>query len=139
MDLDNALEFAVILSWPDLTKIAAPVSVRVEYHCESKSLLDHVIVWSGKGKGYSDRVCDYWTSSSSAHPSGARFWKGHESEQLKRSLEFILMNQDRFTSPNTVRDGLVLVYPPGDAERADAAAWGAASARGTPYKGAATN
>lgn len=31
MELDKALEFAVILSWEDLMKVAMPASVRVEY------------------------------------------------------------------------------------------------------------
>jgi hypothetical protein len=35
-------------------------------------------------------------------------------------------NQDSFTSSSTACDGLVLVYLPGDAERAQAATWEAA-------------
>jgi hypothetical protein len=97
-----------------------------------------------KGKGYSDRVCDYWTSASSAHPSGVRFWKGHDSDQLARALDFIMKNQDRFTGPTTARDGLVLVYPPGDEERTEAATWGeaapgTATAKGTQYGLATSN
>ena len=124
MKLHKALEFAVILSWEDLMKIETPACVRVEYQCESKSPLDHVIIWLDKGKGYSDRVCDYWTWASLAHPRTLRFWKGHDSDQLARALAFIMQNQDRFTAPTTARDGLVLVYPPGDEERTEAANWG---------------
>ncbi len=71
MQLDKAFEFAVVLAWGDLMKVTTPASVRVEYQCESKSPLDHVTLGLDKGKGYSDRVCDYWTSASSLHPSGS--------------------------------------------------------------------
>lgn len=125
MQLDNAFEFAVTLSWRDLLKVVTPASVRVEYRRESKSFLDHVTLWANKGKGYSDRVCDYWTWASSAHPNGMHFWRGHDSDQLARSLDFIMTNQDHFTAPTAARNGLVIVYPPGDAERAEAATWAA--------------
>jgi hypothetical protein len=143
MQLDKAFEFAVILSWTDLMKVVTPASVRVEYERESKSL-DHVTVWADKGKGYCDRVCDYWTWASAAHPSGMRFWRGHDSEQLARALDFIMTNQERFTGRTVARDGLVLVYPPGDQERAQAASWGEAlpepaRASGTQYSLAPSN
>jgi hypothetical protein len=132
MQLHNALGFAVILSWEDLLKVETPASVRVEYQCESKSPLDHVTIWLDKGKGYSDRVCDYRTWTSPAHPRTMRFWKGHDSEQLTRALGFIMQNQDRFTSPNTARDGLVLVFPPGEEERSEAATWEEATLGAAP-------
>jgi hypothetical protein len=68
-------------------------------------------------------VCDYWTSASETHANGIRFWRGHDSDRLARSLDFIMKNQDHFAGPTTARDGLVLVYPPVDAQRAEAAAW----------------
>jgi hypothetical protein len=126
MELDKAFEFAVILAWRDLLKVVTPASVRVEYRRELDRRLDHVTLWVDKGKGYCDRVCDYWTSVSEGRPIGMRLWRGHDSDQLTRSLAFIMENQDGFTSPPTARDGLVLVYPPGDAERAQAATWEAA-------------
>lgn len=126
MQLDKAFELAVVFSWGDLMKVVTPASVRVEYQRESKSSLDHVTIWADKGKGYCDRVCDYWTWASGAHPNGIRFWRGHDSDCLARALEFIMKSQERFTGPTTARDGLVLVHPPGDAERAEAAGWAAA-------------
>ena len=135
MQLDKAFECAVILAWPDLLKVVTPASVRVEYRQEPESRLDHLTLWADKGKGYCDRVCDYRTSASEDHPNGMRFWRGHDSDHLTRSLAFIMENQDNFTTSPTARDGLVLVYPPGDAERAQAATWeaalpGIAAARG---------
>ncbi len=144
MQLDKAFEFAVVLAWRDLLKVVAPASVRVEYCHEPKSSLDHVTLWADKGKGYCDRVCDYWTWASEAHPNGMHFWRGHDSERLARSLDFIMKHQDHFTGPGAARDGLVLVYPPGDAERAEAAGWaaalpGTAAASETQYSLASSN
>jgi hypothetical protein len=126
MELDRAFEFAVILAWRDLRKVVTPACVRVEYWHELNSKLDHVTLWADKGKGYCDRVCDYRTSASEGRPIGMRLWRGHDSDQLTRSLAFIMEKQDSFTSSSTACDGLVLVYPPGDAERAQAATWEAA-------------
>jgi hypothetical protein len=132
MQLDKAFEFAVILAWRDLLKVVTPASVRVEYRHESKIVLDHVTLWADKGKGYCDRVCDYWTWASAAHANGIRFWRGHDSDPLARLLGFIMKNQDHFVCPTTAREGLVLVYPPGDEQRAEAAAWEAALPGTTP-------
>ena len=41
-------------------------------------------------------VCDYWTSTSSAHPSGVRFRNSYYSEKLTEALDFIMRNQDQF-------------------------------------------
>jgi hypothetical protein len=136
MQLDKALEFAVVLAWTDLMKVVPAASVRVEYERESKTPLDHVTVWADKGKGYCDRVCDYWTWASAAHPNGMRFWRGHDSAPLARALDFIMRNQERFTGPTAARDGLVLVYPPGDEQRAVAATWGDALPAATSANGA---
>ncbi len=78
MELDKAFEFAVILAWDDLMKASEPGSVRVEYQGKPGISLDHVSVWSAKAWGYHDLVCDYWTSTSSAHPSGLCFMNGQE-------------------------------------------------------------
>jgi hypothetical protein len=124
MKLDKAFEFAVILAWEDLIKVATPSLVRVEYVCEPGVSLDSLSVWSVKAGGEQDLVCDYWTWTSAAHPSGMRFRNGHHSDQLAQSLEFIMKNQDQFTrAADTCRHGLALIYPPTGAERTEAATW----------------
>ena len=134
MELDKAFQFAVILAWEDLMKVTKPCSARVEYRCEPETSLDHLSVWSVKTRGYQDLVCDYWTWTSSAHPSGVRFKNGHRSDQLARTLDFIMKNQDQFTRPaDAGRNGLVLIDPPAGDERTEAATW----MRGV--NGAATN
>ena len=124
MELDTALQCAVILAWEDLMKASQPCSARVEYQGEPGTPLDYLSVWSVGARGYQDLVCDYWTWASTAHPRGVRFRNGHSSEQLAETLDFILQNQDQFTRrADACRDGLVLIYPPAGEERTEAAGW----------------
>jgi len=124
MELDKVFEFAVILAWEDLMKVSEACSVRVEYRGEPGTSLDYVSVWSAKAGGYQDLVCDYWTWTSSAHPSGVRFRNGHHSDQLAQTLDFIMKNQEKFTRlTDACLDGLILIYPPSGDERAEAATW----------------
>jgi hypothetical protein len=124
MELDKAFEFALILAWEDLAKVAKPSSLRIEYRAEPGTALDHVSVWSDRGGGYLDLVCDCWTLPSSSHPGGVRFRNGYSSDQLIQILDSIMKNQGQFSRhADACRDGLVLVYPPGESERAEAAAW----------------
>jgi hypothetical protein len=124
MELDKAFKYAVILAWEDLAKVARPCSARVEYLCEPGTALDYLSVWSVRAEGEQDLVCDYWTWTSSAHPSGVRFRNGHRSDELTQILDLIMKNQDRFTRPaDAGRHGLILIYPPAEDARAEAAAW----------------
>jgi hypothetical protein len=122
MELDTALQCAVILAWEDLMRADQPCSARVEYQGQPGTRLDYLSVWSVGARGYQDLVCDYWTWASSAHPRGVRFRSGHSSDQLAETLDFIMKNQDQFTRPaDACRDGLVLIYPPAGEERTEAA------------------
>jgi hypothetical protein len=124
MELDKALGLAVILGWDDLKKVSDASSARVEYQCEPGTSLDYVNVWSVDPEGHQNRVCEYWTGTSTAHPSGVHFSNRYDSEQLAQALESILMNQDQFTRrADACRDGLALIYPPTEDERAEAATW----------------
>jgi hypothetical protein len=124
MELDKAFRFAVVLAWEDLVKVSKPCSARVEYLCVPATALDYLSVWSVTAEGEQYLVCDYWTRTSSAHPSGVRFRNGYRSDQLAQSLDLIMRNQDQFTRPaDAGRDGLILIYPPAEDARAEAAAW----------------
>ncbi len=124
MELDKALQFAVILAWEDLMKVTSPRSARVEYRCEPGTSLDYLNVWSVGAEGKQDLVCDYWTWTSPAHPSGVRFSNKFQSDQLGLALDFILMNQGQFTRrADACRAGLALIYPPTGEERIEAATW----------------
>jgi len=114
----------VILGWDDLKKVSDACSARVEYQCEPGTSLDYLNVWSVDLEGRQNRVCEYWTGTSPAHPTGVRFTNSFQSDQLGQALDFILMNQGQFTRPaDACRDGLALIYPPSGDERTEAATW----------------
>src|SRR5438445_2117572 len=97
LELDTAFRYAVTLAWQDFRKLTEPRSMRVEYLCEPGTALDHLSVWSVRAGGYQDLVCDYWTCTSSAHPSGACFGNRHYIDKLAQNLDFIMKNQGVFT------------------------------------------
>jgi len=128
MQLDKALQFAVVQSWEDLTKGTEPCSIRVEYQGEPGTPLDYLRIWSDRSGGYQRLVCDYWTWTSPAHPSGVHFTNGYLSDGFGQTLDFIMKNQDQFARPSDAcRDGLVLIHPPSGDQRAEAATWRAES------------
>ena len=139
MELDKALQLAVIQSWDDILKVPNSCSVRVEYEQEADTTLDYLSVWSDRPKGYQFLICRYQTPLTSARPSGTRFANGYHSNQLAQSLEFIMKNQDQFTRPTDAgRNGLALIYPPTGGDRAEAATWMSdAQSRATDLGGSA--
>ena len=138
MELDRAFGLAVVFAWGDLAKVSQPSSVRVEYRCEPGVPLEEVSVWSTGARGYQRRVCDYRTSASLSHPQGARFRNGYASDQLARTLDLVMKNQAQFTRPvDACCDGLALVYPPSDSDRAEASRWIKGTAGAPGFGGAA--
>ena len=124
MELDKALGLAVILGWDDLKRVSDPSSVRVEYRSAVGTAVDHLSIWSVDAEGRQNRVCEYWTWTSSAHSSGICFNAKFQSQQLGLALDFILMNQDQFTRPtDACPEGLALIYPPTEDERTEAITW----------------
>ena len=124
MELDKALQLAVIQSWEDILKVPNSCSVRIEYQQEVGTSLDYLSIWSDRPKGYQFLICSYWTTTTSAHPCGARFANEYRSDQLAQSLDFIMKNQDQFPRPvGASRSGLVLINPPSGEDRAEAATW----------------
>ena len=124
MELDKALEFAVILGWEDLKKVSHLSSARVEYRGAVGTTVDYLSIWSVDSEGEQEMVSDYWTWTSAAHPSGMRFFGKFSSPPLSLALDFILMNQDQFTRPaGACAEGLALIYPPTGDELIEATAW----------------
>ena len=124
MELDKALRLAVIQSWKDILKVSNSCSARIEYQLEAGTSLDYLSVWSDRPKGYQFLICNYWTTTTSAHAGGARFANEYRSDQLARSLDFIMKNQDQFPRPaDASRSGIVLINPPTGEDRAEAATW----------------
>jgi hypothetical protein len=138
MELDRAFGLAVVFAWGDLAKVSQPSSVRVEYRCGPGVPLDQVSVWSTGARGYQRRVCDYWTSASLSHAQGVRFRNGYASDQLARTLDLVMKNQAQFTRPvDACCDGLALIYPPSDRDRAEASSWIEGTAGAPDFGGAA--
>jgi hypothetical protein len=107
--LDKVLKFAVILGWDDLKKVSDACSARVEYQCKPGTSVDYLNIWSVNAESKQQMVCDYWTWTSPAHPSGVRFSNRFHSDQLGQALDFILMNRGQFTRRvDASRDGLAL-------------------------------
>jgi hypothetical protein len=124
LELDKAFRYAVTLAWKDFMKPIEPRSIRVEYECDPGTPLDHLSVWSARGGGYRDLVCDFWTSASLAHPTGARFEGGYNSDVLAQALLFVMRHQGQFTRPADAGiHGLVLIHRPDADDRREAASW----------------
>lgn len=120
--IDKALQYAVTFAWEEL-QATKPRSIRVEYLCEPGAALNQLSVWSARAGGYQDLVFDYSAWTSSPRPEGARLAEGHPAG-LPRTLDFIMQHQNRFTRPaDAGRHGLVLVYPPREDDRTEAATW----------------
>ncbi len=124
LKLDRAFRYAVTLAWQDFMKPIEPRSIQVEYVCEAGTPLDHLSVWSARGGGYRDLVCDFWTLASLAHPTGACFEGRYYSDVLAQALLFVMKNQGQFTRPaDAGPHGLVLIHPPDADDRTEAASW----------------
>ncbi len=120
--LDRLLESAVVQSWPDLMKDATSGSLHLEYAFAPDNSLDYLMIWSSKSPGEWDLVCDYWMSSLASNTKGIHFRNGFRSEDLSRTLEFIMQHQRTFSPlPNLGRKGLLQIQlPTGEETRAAA-------------------
>ena len=124
LEIDKALRYAVTLAWQDFMKPIEPRSMRVEYACEPGIPLDYLSVWSARGRGYRDLVCDFWTSASLAHPTGASFEGRYSSDVLAQALLFVMGHQSQFTrAADAGPNGLVLIHPPDADDHREAASW----------------
>jgi hypothetical protein len=144
MDLDRALELAVVSSWGDLVKPGDPCSVRVEYRKVPNLPLDSLEVWMVRNRGYGTLVCRYSVApSNSPSPSSevprAHFANSCHSKMLVKDLDFIMRNQRQFTRPaDRSIHGWVRIDCPSDADRNDAAAWSKTVCQELPEPGVAS-
>src|SRR5690348_17797476 len=103
MELDRALELAVVSSWEDLVKPGETCSVHVEYKKVPSLPLDSLEVWTIRNRGYGTLVCRYYgtlSSSVSASSQGSvHFANSYYSKILANNLSFIMENQCQFTRP----------------------------------------
>jgi len=129
MELDRALELAVVSSWGNLVRPGDTCSVHVKYKNISGIGLRLLEVWTIRNRGYGTLVCRY-----SAAPTNSKarsienpkicFANSYYSETLLDQLNFILRNQDRFIRPSDRSiHGLVQIDCPSETDRSDARDW----------------
>jgi hypothetical protein len=125
MELDRALELAVVSSWNELTSPGEPCAVHVEYKDVSAVPVTSLEVWMIKKRGYGMLVCRCSAPSSpTADTSGCVFSNAYRSEALAGDLDFILRNQGHFSRPpDRSVHGLVQVDEPSEEDRSNATAW----------------
>jgi hypothetical protein len=133
MELDRALELAVVSSWGDLAKGGDPCSVRVEYRKVPNLPLDSLEVWTVRNRGYGTLVCRYSVAPSnspslSSEVPRVHFANFYHSKVLSKHLQFIMRNQERFTRPaDRSIHGWVRIDCPSEADRKNAAVWSRAA------------
>ncbi|HZQ25751.1 MAG TPA: hypothetical protein VFA89_23375 [Terriglobales bacterium] len=121
--LDQTLESAIVVSWPDLTHGAQTGLIHVEYGFAPAGMLDYLKVWSSIARGHWLLACEYWTSANNSHSTGVRFDNEYESEGLAHILEFVMQHQNSFVlPPNLGRQGLLQISTPTVEESVAAAA-----------------
>lgn len=128
MELDQALQFAVVSSWDELVHPSEAYSIHVEYRNVSQAPLRSVEVWMIKKRGYGCLVFRYSVDqpASSALRMEApmmHFANSYDSKILAKNIDFIMRNQDRFSRPTHSVHGLVQIDAPSDQDRANSAAW----------------
>jgi hypothetical protein len=122
--IEEALRSAMIAAWDDLSILTPLRAIRVEYQCEPGIYIDNVTIWLVREGGYQERVCDYRTGHFSQSRAGWRCWAKIHSAKLLGALDIILRHQDCFLlAPDASRNGLLIVFPPTERERAAAAVW----------------
>lgn len=129
MELDRALELAVVSSWEELVSPGESCSVHVEYKNIAELPLSSLEVWMIKNRGYGKLVCSYSVSQSdsstaSPEPVGIHFENPYRSKTLVGNLDFIMRNQRQFNRPpDRSVHGLVQIDRPSEAEAKSAAIW----------------
>jgi hypothetical protein len=129
MDLDGALELAVVSSWDDLVNPGESCSIHVEYRNMSELPLNSVEVWKIKNRGNGTLVCRYTISRSDSSPVAPatlemHFANNYRSTILADNLDFIMRNQQQFSRPpDRSIHGLVQIDLPSEEERKSAVIW----------------
>jgi len=129
MELDQALEFAVVSSWDELVHPGELYSIHVEYKNLSELPLSSVEVWMIKKRGYGCLVFRYCLEQSASLAPRRKaptmhFANSYDSKILAANLDFIMRNQDQFSRPmDHSIHGLVQIDAPSEDERAAAAKW----------------
>jgi hypothetical protein len=129
MELDRALELAVVSSWDELINPGEMCSVHVEYKNITAVPLTLVEVWTIRQRGYGTLAFRYVASgveSSAPHMDGTvmQFANSYHSDTLANNLDFIMRNQSTFTRPiDHSTHGLIQIETPNEEDRKKASVW----------------
>lgn len=130
MDLDRALELAVVASWDELVDPGEACSIHVEYVDLPALPVNSLEVWKIKNRGYGTLVCRYSTATSNSSVSRLEVPTMHfaysyrTQKALANNLDFILRNQHQLSraSDRSIH-GLVQVDLPLEKDRESAKIW----------------
>lgn len=137
MELDQALELAVVASWGELAVPGESCTIHVEYVDLSELPVSSLEVWMIKNRGYGTLVCRYsGAGSNSSEPRldvpPMHFANSYRSKTLADSLDFIMRNQRQFSRPiDHSIHGLVQIDCPSKEDQNDAVAWSRAASMDT--------
>jgi hypothetical protein len=133
MELDQALELAVVASWDELVVAGESCAIHVEYVDLSRLPVSSLEVWMIKNRGYGTLVCRYSVpaSNSSVPRLGGgpmHFANSYRSQTLADNLDFIMRNQRQFSRPiDHSIHGLVQIDRPSKEAQNYAATWSRAA------------
>jgi hypothetical protein len=133
MELDQALELAVVASWDELVVAGESCAIHVEYVDLSRLPVSSLEVWMIKNRGYGTLVCRYSVpaSNSSVPRLGEppmHFANSYRSQTLADNLDFIMRNQRQFSRPiDHSIHGLVQIDRPSKEAQNYAATWSRAA------------
>jgi hypothetical protein len=129
MEIDRALELAVVSSWDDLVNPGESCSIHVEYGNVLELPLNSVEVGKITDRGDGTLVCRYTISRPDSSPVAPEtlemhFANNYRSTILADNLDFIMQNQHQFSRPpDRSIHGLVQIDLPSEEERESAAIW----------------
>jgi hypothetical protein len=129
VELDRALQFAVISSWADLVNSGESCLVHVEYNDIPDVPIGSLEVWAIRNRGYGTLVCRCSMAPSAPAPvsfaaPNIQFANSYHSEALASSLILVMRNQREFTRrTGGSSHGLVQIDCPSEEDQSDAAAW----------------
>lgn len=125
MELDRALELAVVSSWHELAPANQLCSIHVEYKNLTTLPVKSLEVWMIQKRGYGMLVCRCSESTAAAsQPSSCTFENSYRSKTLADDLDFIIRNQSKYSRPaDHSIHGFVQVSAPSDVEQKNAKDW----------------
>lgn len=124
MELDQALELAVVSSWEELIAPNESCAIHVQYENVPDLAVNSLEVWTVRNRGYENLVCTYSISRSDPPAARLHFANSYHSQVLADNLDFIMRNQRQFSRPSDHSiHGLVQIDPPSEEDKKRATVW----------------